>query len=178
MSIEDWTSQSVSIFDKDSDPIADIKKELDKAKFYSLAEVGITHPYNTSSVKVKNNGMVHIFTATNQGIIVDPKTMTINLITNHIKENSTDKSTFLNGNHFEHCQKDWTLNIDGNAKVFIKKDADVKVHGNSKFYCAKNIDLKAERTIKIDCNSIYINTDRFDVTTKVWTAYADRYDHN
>lgn len=59
---------------------------LQNASVPAVEEPALTHPFNTSTVKIRNNGMIDCFVGTDQGIRIDPYSKTINMITNGLKE--------------------------------------------------------------------------------------------
>lgn len=81
--------------DDTEDPIEKIMDKLEESRFFSSEEVGFVHPFTSSVVKLKDNGMIDIFAATNQGIRIDPKTKTVNFFANHEKHHSGQISAWI-----------------------------------------------------------------------------------
>lgn len=61
-------------------------KHTDDGKYPRHSEPGIVHPINSSVVKVRDNGMIDLFVGTDNGIRIDPRTKTINMIGNIYKD--------------------------------------------------------------------------------------------
>ena len=62
---------------------ADLK--LENTLKPQLEEPAVIHPFNTSTVKVRNNGMIDMFVATDQGNRIDPYSKTVNAIADGLK---------------------------------------------------------------------------------------------
>lgn len=68
-----------------TDPVKATDLRLQNAIVPAVEEPALTHPFNTSTVKIRNNGMIDCFVGTDQGIRIDPHTKTINEIANGLK---------------------------------------------------------------------------------------------
>lgn len=71
---------------KGIDPIDSTDEVLQNANKPHLEEPSLSHPFNTSTIKIRNNGMIDAFVASNQGFRLDPATKTMNLIVDGLKE--------------------------------------------------------------------------------------------
>ena len=77
------------------DPIETIMHQLDDTRYYNSQEVGLVHPNNSSLVKIRDNGVIDIFVATNQGIRIDPATKSVNFFTNNEKHHVGNLSAWV-----------------------------------------------------------------------------------
>lgn len=123
-----WVRASALSGGNQSDPIKAADLKLENAVKPALEEPAVIHPFNTSSVKIRNNGMIDMFVGTDQGIRVDPQSKTINMITNGLKEHL------------------------GYFRAWI--DADAEWYANSRFYFQSvessfNVDAKTD--INFNC---------------------------
>jgi len=68
------------------DPISGLETGVKNATTPELEEPAMTHPFNTSTVKIRNNGMIDMFVQGDQGVRIDPVTRTVNIIADGLKE--------------------------------------------------------------------------------------------
>lgn len=69
----------------ETDPVKTADLMLENAIRPRLEEPAIVHPFNTSILKIRNNGMIDMFVGTDQGIRIDPYSKTINEIVDGLK---------------------------------------------------------------------------------------------
>lgn len=98
---------------------------LENAKIPAVEEPAVSHPFNTSTIKIRNNGMIDMFVGTDQGTRIDPYTKTINHIANGLK---------------------WHL---GYFRGWI--DVDAEWYANSHFYF-KSVESSFNVNVKTDIN--------------------------
>lgn len=81
----------------------DLEKEIYKFGVnvgnYKDKDIGITNPYNKSTIIVKENGSIEIFTETNNGIIINPNDNSISI--NTINLNIDANNITINGKKIE-----------------------------------------------------------------------------
>jgi hypothetical protein len=83
------------------DPIEEMNTVLNDCKYYSTSELGLTHPFNRSTIKIKDNGNIDIFIEDSQGIRINTIDKSINFFTineTHNVSNWTINSTNVNFN--------------------------------------------------------------------------------
>ncbi len=129
-------------------PLLELKQSAENVRFPSGSEPALTHPFNTSIVKIRDNGCIDIFCGTNVGIRLDPNLANISLITDgerhhtgylrewiqkdverHVGRNILTK---IGGNIYLEAQGNCTVNIGGNADLNIGGNADIEIGGNVK----------------------------------------------
>lgn len=87
------------------DPIRTIMDRLNESRFFSETEVGFFHPVTSAIIKLKDNGSIDIFTATNQGIRIDRTTSSINFFTNNEKHHIGNISAWVEDSVSLHVKK-------------------------------------------------------------------------
>lgn len=63
--------------------------------YYRKAEVGFTHPLNRSTMKVRDNGVIDIFTSTNYGIRINPNDGSVTMISNNQSQHASSLSQYV-----------------------------------------------------------------------------------
>lgn len=151
--IDDWFDLDNEDAAKYSDyqnvnPIEAMISRTVTLSYYGSEEPGITHPLNSSTIKVRNNGMIDIFVATNQGLRIDPYTKTINVIGNTEKHHVTDFELFADESANLTTQRDLTLNAKRNLSLTGEK---VSIATRSWTVVSDgDINLKSKSNITID----------------------------
>ena len=163
MAVQDWISStpiSAGLVDQNSDAETDLITYMNNTKFYEKAEPGFTHPGNTSLIKLRNNGMIDIFTSTNQGIRIDPNTKTINMITNHLKNHLTYMTTWAEKDIIFNCHKYFNVNSDTDINLEAKKkinfkceEWNVNIIGDINVKCDGTINIKSQGSTNIESSS-------------------------
>lgn len=110
------------------DKISDFRQNIG---YYSNDEVGMSHPTNSSTVKIRDNGAVDIFTSTNHGVRVDPSTSTITI--------NSNKGIVQNSNSINTNSKTWTIVCD-----------DIVIESNT-------LNINCNKSININSPSLKIN---------------------
>jgi len=108
----------------DNDYITDIDERLEGKNKPLLEEPCMAHPFQTSIVKIRNNGMIDIFVSNNQGIRVDPGQKTVSIITNGLKEDLGyfhawvhDFSHWFTGNEIWHLVEKGNYRVDAKMQI-------------------------------------------------------------
>lgn len=115
--------------------------------YYRTAEVGFTHPLNSSTMKIRDNGVIESFASTNCGIRIDPNSHSLNLISSKELHNATN-ATFL---------VDRQLRFEVGRQLYLKTPAT---------------SINAEKQ-QIKSDSILIQTDRYALTGETVKLTAD-----
>jgi len=164
--IQDWINgQQSTLFSKEESPVEDIKQSLASSTFSDGKEVMLYHPNNSSIVKIKNNGMIDIFTSTNQGIRIDPIKHVVNILAEHeihhlnnltvwaskfVRINSK-RGIFLDSGDsiIEKTKNNWTINVGHDAT--INAGGNVMVHSDKSMQLDANyINIKSQTDIRIE----------------------------
>ena len=154
--VQSWLAKSSvqgALVDKNSNAEQDIKTFMENSNLYYKAEPGITHPLTTSTVKLRDNGMIDIFVSTNQGIRIDPETKTVNFISTTEKHHTTDMNTWAEGNIIFNCHRKFDVNSDTDINLNAKKD--IKMTSNKwKVNVLGDIDINAKGNTSIKTNGV------------------------
>ena len=157
-----------SFYEKQSSPISEIDKSMRLAALPDGKEVVLANPLNSSIVKIRNNGMIDIFTATNQGIRIDPAKHTINVLgeheIHHIDNLTVWASKFIRMNAkrsiyhnskesiYSDAKNDWTVKAGENiimtsGKTVYIQSSDIKISakGSMRFEAGNVMTFSAER---------------------------------
>lgn len=134
-------------------PIAKIRNKIEETAYFSNNEVGLYNKCCTSIVKLKDDGVIDIFTGTNQGIRIDPNRRCNNFFS-------------INENHY---LINAVFNIEDTFAISSKKK--VIITSNNINIDTKSFDIKCDRSLfKIDGISMKdvddsISTVKDDVST-------------
>lgn len=137
------------------DAINTLTSATSTAAYYNAEEPGITHPLNSSTIKVRNNGMIDVFVATNQGIRIDPVTKSINFIGNSEKHHISNLSMFIDekiditakNNISIATDKAMTISTLGEWTINSKANINIKSEGNITVSSSKDTILVGNRII-------------------------------
>ena len=130
-------------------PIDKINTKLSDAAIYDGDEVGIYNPYNSSIVKIRNDGLIDIFVDNNQGIRIDPNTLSINFFTNNEKHHIINMFEWIDNNKITKVRKKLSAEASEIINKAIRKDNN------------GNIVISAE--IIITPTGVDITTDSFNL---------------
>jgi hypothetical protein len=131
-----------------ADPLDDLMKKMTNTSNYNTDEPGITHPQNSSTIKIRNNGAIDLFVATNQGVRIDPNTKTISIFGINENHNVTNFNAFIDEDFNVEAQEDISLkgkNVSittGQAKI-TADTWSVESTGDVNVKSGKNIILDA-----------------------------------
>lgn len=118
-------------------PIKELNDSVKELPYYDLSEVGLTHPKNKTTVKIKDDGSLDLFTWINQGVRINPIQKTILALSDYIKIlsykllklESKDKVEII-GRTIENISD---FNIVSCSDMTVKSDNITIDSGNSKF---------------------------------------------
>lgn len=123
-------------------------EDVKESAYYRTAELGMTHPSNSSTVKIRDNGIIDLFASSNCGARIDPNSRMVSLTGNHVTVHSTlstlliDKTlkleagkgiSFKTKAYESFCEKGWlsatnwyqsieVLTYDGTTSVITLQD--------------------------------------------------------
>jgi hypothetical protein len=115
----------------DKDYITDIDDRVQGKKLPYIEEPSLLHPFNTSLIKIRNNGMIDLFVSFNQGIRIDPGQKTISEITNGLKQDLGYFHAWVN--NFAHWfveREIWQVVEQGNYRL----DTEMEIEQVSETY--------------------------------------------
>lgn len=157
----------------DSVKAADLR--IENAMRPEVEEPAIIHPFNTSSVKIRNNGMIDCFVATNQGIRIDPHSKTVNIIANGQKEHlgyfrawiDVDAEWYANS-HYLFKSMDSSFNVDVKTDInhTCERDRNSKIGKNETIKIGINQDeeIGNNQSTKIGGNQKITIAGNLDIT--------------
>ena len=119
--------------------------------YYRTAETGFTHPLNSSTIKIRDNGVVEAFASTNCGIRIDPNSHSLNLISNKELHNATN-STFL---------VDRQLRLEAGRQVYLKTPATL-IDTDKQQVLSDSVTIQTKR-YALTGESVALTTDEWNV---------------
>ena len=158
-----WVRAAALTGGSGTDPVKAADLRLNNAVSPAVEEPAVTHPFNTSTIKIRNNGMIDCFVGTDQGMRIDPQTKTINMITNGMKEHlgyfrawiDVDAEWYANS-HFLFKSMDSSFNVDAktdiNQKCGKNKNTDVGNNHTEKIANNQSIDVGNNQSVKVGGN--------------------------
>ena len=144
--------------DRNSDPVLGIKKDVDANNKPRLEEPALIHPFNSSVIKIRNNGIIDLWTSTDQGIRMDPGARTINVITDGFKQHLNYARSWIvedlkywakQGFLFESEQGDFVFK-GINFRAESSGNTDFTTKGNMAQRSVGTMDIKAQGSMEID----------------------------
>lgn len=113
--IETWIDSSNENINKynlhsQSEPIHENITNFNEIGFFKEDEVGMYHPELSSVIKLRNNGIIDIFTMSNQGIRINPNEKTIKLLSDNL--NFTSNKWYIESDEFVFNGKKFSINAD------------------------------------------------------------------
>lgn len=95
--IDVGNSSVATYLDYTGDAISVLQSEISSAPYYALAEIGLTHPLNSSTFKIRDNGNIDAFVGTNCGIRISPASQTILLLSSAENHHAGYESHVVDG---------------------------------------------------------------------------------
>jgi hypothetical protein len=127
---DDWLKPSNNlIINEDNDPLGELSIKIEGIPNHSMSEPGLIHPFTTSSVKLRDNGMIDIFVSTNQGIRIDPKTRSILISVDNTKIRTHDYKAWIENHSITNIRKNFEINAGSNINLNADKDINLKANG-------------------------------------------------
>lgn len=125
----------------------EITETVDLKKYPLVSEPALVHPSNSSTMKIRENGMIDIFVGTDNGIRIDPNERNISLLSNKHRE----KNTY----HWSDTIRNRTENVGGDYVQNVKNDMSQNIKGNWTVHSAEAINLVSDGDIYMEArNSI------------------------
>lgn len=121
-------------------PIMTLKQSIEGSQYPSGSEPSLIHPFNTSTVKIRDNGCIDIFVDTNTGIRLDPNLMNISIVTEGMRSHlgylkewiQLTKETYIGGNSIKVVGGNIYIEVGGNATAIVKGNLTANIGGNVK----------------------------------------------
>lgn len=126
-------------------------------KYPLTAEPAVIHPHNSSTMKVRDNGMIDLFVGTDNGVRIDPATKSINFLSNNIRSKSIYEWVETKRNRVENIGQDLVHNV-GRDEVHNVKGVWT-VHSASSIRFISDGDIYMEARDKIHMKSPHIILD-------------------
>lgn len=117
-------------FYKETDPYAELQRNIQDVPYYKAAEIGLTHPENGSTIKIADDGTISIFTGIGEGIRISPKSHTVSIFSGKTTTNEED-----------------VLNRMSNWTVECENEISVRSKGNIKFYTEDHMVFQAKEFV-------------------------------
>lgn len=152
--------------DRNSDPILAIKKDNDANNKPRLEEPALVHPFNSSVIKIRNNGIIDLWTTTDQGFRMDPAARTINIISDGLKEHLNYSRAWIvedlkywakQGFYFESESGDFTVSA---------KNCSYTNSGDTTFTGQKSMGFSSIGDMKLDTQGNMIIETKGNLTIK------------
>jgi len=138
------------------------KENALESHFPSVNEPALVHPWTHAIVKLRDNGMIDIFADGDQGIRIDPKSKTINLLTDTEKHHVKAIKAFVQRDADWHISRNWTIEAT-NVNINTKSNVNINANGDVIVQAKNTITLKSGKELTIDSPHVTIKTDRIDV---------------
>lgn len=149
------------------DPIKAADLMLENAMRPKLEEPAIVHPFNTSVLKIRNNGMIDMFVGTDQGIRIDPYSKTINEIVDGLKWHvgyfngwiEKDAKWYANGEVLfkSECS---AISLDAKSDVTIVAGKNITIK------CEGKLTLSSQQGVNIDTQGDFeLNGNAFNLAS-------------
>ena len=136
-----------------------LSSKLKDADFPALAEPAMIHPFNKSTIKVRDTGMIDIFTADNTGFRIDPTTESINAVASSEQHYIDYLKEWIFESVDTRIGEKWDINVGENINIGAGKsfnlntglDTSINSKGNIVGQASKKIYLKSGQ---LDLNAV------------------------
>ncbi len=173
--------------------------EMDRRKTFSQREVGLTHPDNSSFIRLTDAGDIEIFSAPGIGIVINGSTRTISLFADNIKFHTREDGLKWNSMEFNHSanlfseptfvkadEKSYNpayLNMDyyiNNLDLIEKEDLEQSVTINGNYSYMPNTDTEVISSDSLFENSLddYFTKQQITLLQSYWDKYGSIYKKN
>jgi hypothetical protein len=98
----------------------EIENNVDLKKYPLSFEPALVHPNNSSTVKIRDNGVIDIFVGTDNGVRIDPENRSVNILSNSYREKTTNHKQEIMRNTSSTIGGDWVVKVEGNVKLESK----------------------------------------------------------
>lgn len=170
-----WVRMSALGGGEQVDPIKTADLMLENAMRPKLEEPAIVHPFNTSVLKIRNNGMIDMFVGTDQGIRIDPYSKTINEIVDGLKWHvgyfkgwvEQDAKWYANGEILFKSEQS-SINLDAKSNISAKAGQNVTITAGQDvtISCSGTLTLSAGAGVNINTQGGFnLNGSAFDLAS-------------
>jgi len=150
---------SKRIYNVEKQPIKSILKKIEMVDKFHEAELGMVHPFNHSHIHIRDNGIIDVFTETNNGLRIDPIEQSINQFANLIRMKANDLLAFIYNdatynvtNHYELNSQN-TITMNGKNKITINSDGTLVIDATDKLSINGNdIEVNAKGGLTLNSN--------------------------
>ena len=173
--------------------------EINRIKTFSQREVGLTHPDNSSFIRLTDAGDIEIFSAPGVGIVINGSTRTISLFADNIKFHTKEDGLSWNSMEFNHSatlfsepafvkadQKSYNpayLNMDyylNNLDIIEKEDSQQSVTINGSYSYAPNTNTEIVPSDSLGDSELdgYFTKQQVALLQSYWDKYSLIYKKN
>jgi hypothetical protein len=146
--------------------VVDEKMEMEKRKSFSPREVGITHPDNSSFIRLTDAGDIEIFSAPGVGIVISAATRTVSIFADNIRFHTKDDGLKWNSMDFNYSADSFVepalIKSDTNMYNPAYVDIDMLVEGMQKIALEEEQE-EPQKDVTINGNYLYSNSN-LDIT--------------
>lgn len=136
-----------------------IDKKAAEVPYMSVNEPALIHPWNQSMMKIRDNGTVDIFSGTDNGIRVNPKDRTIDLITKTKNTHATFVREFVLKDETHFVKRHWTIHAE-TATINTKKNTTVNADRQCVINTKHETIVNAEKDISLNTKGdFHMNAD-------------------
>lgn len=125
------------------------------------AEPAMIHPLNNSTIKVRDKGIIDLFTNTDNGLRIDPHSQTINVIANSSKQHVGNIKENVSHSSYSNIGGNWTINVGGNARVHAR---------NAVHLTGRDVYINAEQSLHLDATEVHLKANT--VTNTISDTYT------
>jgi len=170
--------------------------ELSRRKNFSQREVGLTHPDNSSFIRLTDSGDIEIFSAPGVGIVINGSTKTISLFADNIKFFTKEDGLKWNSMEFNHSatlfsepalvsanDKSYNpafLNMNHyikNLDLIDQEDSQqaVTINGTYAYRETTNTDVVSVDVLENSLLDNYFTKPQISLIQSAWNSIADEY---
>lgn len=142
--------------------------------YYRKAEIGFTHPLNRSTMKVRDNGVIDIFTSTNYGIRINPNNGSVTIVSHSQSQHASFLSQYVDSSFKvrvggAYTQSASTYQLSASSGTF-----DVSVLNMSGTSSNASFDYMTERSSSrtVNADTMFIKADSYHQKTSRFSLEA------
>ena len=173
--------------------------EMNRRKTFSQREVGLTHPDNSSFIRLTDAGDIEIFSAPGVGIVINGSTRTISLFADNIKFHTKEDGLKWNAMEFNHSATSFSeptfvsadeksynpayLSMDyyiNNLENIDKEDLQksVTINGDYSYNPNTNLEVVPSDASESSILDGYFTKEQIAVLQSYWDKYGSSYKKN
>lgn len=134
--------------------VEDVVNKTRNVQYPQVAEPAMQHPLNTSTIKIRDNGMIDFFVDKDHGMRLDPNTYTWNLIINGEKHHADYIRGWVTQTVQWDVGRSWIMNLGTDLIIKAGGNMTFSATGNINFDVGGNISSNAGNTISSNAGSI------------------------